>query len=84
MISGIISFIGGSALSVLGLLLALLPTIDVSSLPVAVPDWIVGALGMINYFVPISMMITIITVWAAAVLAINVVMLVTKLLKSVR
>lgn len=84
MISSIMEFVSGGALSLVSLLLSLFPVVDVSSLPIAVPDWISDSLGLINYFVPIGTMITIITVWASAILAVNASRVLTRIIKSVK
>lgn len=72
MLSTILSFIGGGALSLVGLLLGLLPTVNISSLPIAMPTEVTGVLGMLNVFIPFGDLITIITYWATLVLALNV------------
>lgn len=84
MISGIISFLTGGALNLLILLLGLLPTVDVSALPIAVPEPVSAALGALNWFVPIGDLIAILNWWIALIIAANVFLFVKRLLDSVR
>lgn len=83
MLSAILSFIGGGAISLIGLLLALLPTVDVSTLPIAIPEGVSGVLGMANVFIPFADLITIITIWAGLILAVNVFYIVKSIFDSV-
>lgn len=71
-ISAILTFLTGGAASLIGLLLSLLPTIDVQSLPIAMPSEVSGVLGMLNVFIPFADLVTIITWWALIILLFNV------------
>lgn len=71
MISTILSFITGGAASLIGLLLALLPTVDIQSLPIAIPSEVSNLLGMMNVFIPFGDLIAIITWWAVFILIFN-------------
>lgn len=82
MVSGLIDFVLGAGLQLVLLLLGLLPTIDVASLPIQPPDLVSDALGALNMFVPIGDMITILTVWVAAVLVLNAVLAISSLISS--
>lgn len=72
MISAILTFLTGGAASLIGLLLSLLPTIDIQSLPIAMPSEVSGVLGMLNVFIPFGDLVTIITWWALIILLFNV------------
>lgn len=82
MVSGLIDFVLGAGLQLVLLLLGLLPTIDIASLPIQPPNLVSDALGALNMFVPIGDMITILTVWVAAVLVLNVVLAISSLISS--
>lgn len=84
MLSALVGTLLGAAFNLLFLALGLLPTIDVDSLPLAVPAPVADALGALNWFVPIGDLITILTVWIAAVLAVNVAMIVAQALSIAR
>lgn len=72
MISAVVSFIGTGFLSLFGLVLALLPSVSVEDLPVLVPEGVSQALGFLNVFIPFADLVSIVTWWAALVLALNV------------
>lgn len=84
MVTSVISLLTGGVLSIVGLLLALFPTVSLSSLPIGAPQWVTDSLGLINYFISISDLLTIITVWALAVLAVNVAMIVSRMVSSIK
>ena len=84
MITSILEFLTGSGLSLLLLLLGLLPSIDVAALPLAVPDQVAAALGALNWLVPVGDLITILTVWVGAVLALNVALVVIGFVNSIK
>lgn len=83
MVSAILGFITGGAASLIGLLLALLPTVDISSLPIAVPSEVSGVLGMLNVFIPFADLITIITWWAILLLMFNAFLIVRSVVSNV-
>lgn len=80
MIADFLGFITGGALSLVLLLLGLLPTVDVSSLPIALPEPVAQALAALNWFVPIGDMISMLTWWIALLVAVNVFLFVKRLL----
>lgn len=84
MITSILEFLTGSGLQLLLLLLGLLPSIDVAALPLAVPDQVAAALGALNWLVPVGDLITILTVWVGAVLALNVALVVIGFVNSIK
>lgn len=83
MISAILDFITGGAASLLGLLMSLLPSVDVSSLPIAVPSQVSGVLGFLNVFIPVGDLLTILTWWAALVVFFNAFKIVSSVVRSV-
>lgn len=83
MISAIITFLTGGAASIIGLLLSLLPTVDISSLPIAIPTEVSGVLGMVNVFVPFGDLIAIITWWALFILLFNAFIIVRSVIANV-
>lgn len=83
MLSAILGFLGNGAGSLFGLLLALLPSIDVGSLPIALPEPVTAVMGFANVFIPFADLVSIISWWALLVLALNVFMIVSKVFSSV-
>lgn len=81
MISAILGTLLGSAVQLVLLVLGLLPTVDVSSLPVAVPESVRGVLSTLNWFIPFGDLVFILTVWIAAVLAVNVALAVAQVVQ---
>ena len=75
MITGLVDLIMGGGLQLALLLLGLLPSVDVASLPLAV-------LASLNWFVPIGDLLTILSVWIGLVLSVNVAMAVQRLIAS--
>ena len=84
MVTSLIEFLTGSGLSLVLLLLELFPTLDVSSLPLAVPVPVAGALGALNWFIPIGDLVAILTAWAGVMLAVNVALVVIQFVNSVK
>lgn len=84
MITGLIDFIMGGALQFVLLLLGLLPSVDVASLPLSMPEGVSDALSALNWFVPIGDLLTILSVWIGLVLAVNVAMIVQRLISTVK
>ena len=84
MIGTLLDFVTGAGLQLVFLLLGLLPTVDVTALPIAPPPAVVSVLGMLNMFVPIGDLLTILTVWVGLVLAVNVALAIANLVNSFR
>lgn len=84
MITGLVDVIMGGGLQLVLLLLGLLPAVDLASLPLAVPEGVADALGALNWFIPVADLITILTVWVALVLAVNVAMVVQRVIATVK
>lgn len=82
MISAILGFITGGAASLIGLLLALLPTVDIQSLPIAMPSEVSNVLSMMNVFIPFGDLVSIITWWALLILLLNVFMIVRSVVSN--
>ena len=81
MISAILGTLLGSAVQLVLLVLGLLPTIDVSALPVAVPESVRGVLSTLYWFIPFGDLVFIVTVWTAALLAVNVALAVAQVIR---
>ncbi len=84
MVSSLVDLVTGVGLQLALLLLGLLPTIDVASLPIAPPAPVLSVFGMLNLFVPIGDLLTILTVWIGAVLAANVAFAIAGIVNSFR
>lgn len=84
MITGLVDLIMGGGLQLVLLLLGLLPAVDLSSLPLAVPEGVAAALGALNWFIPVADLITILSVWVGLVLAVNVAMVVQRVIATVK
>lgn len=84
MITGAIDLIIGNGIQFFVLLLGLLPTININDLPIQAPEAVQNVLGAVNWFVPIGDLITILTVWIFAVLALNIAIIVIRLFNSVK
>ena len=84
MIAGILDFIFGGALSLVLLLLGLLPTVDLSQLPLEMPKGVQDALGALNWLVPIGDLITILSWWVGLLLAVNVFLVVSHIIGMVK
>ncbi len=84
MLGTLLDFVTGAGLQLALLLLGLLPTVDVTALPIAPPSEVVAVLGMLNMFVPVGDLLAILTVWIGLVLAVNVTLAVANLVNSFR
>lgn len=84
MITEFLDLLLGSGLQLVLLLLGLFPTIDVSSLPLAVPESVANVLSALNWFVPIGDLITILTVWIVAIIAVNVALIVIRFIGMIK
>ena len=84
MLGILLDFVTGAGLQLALLLLGLLPTVDVTALPIAPPSEVVAVLGMLNMFVPVGDLLAILTVWIGLVLAVNVALAVANLVNSFR
>lgn len=84
MLSAVIDTLLGGGLQILLLLLGLFPAVDVASLPLAVPEIVRDVLGNLNWFIPISDLITILTVWIGLLLAVNVAIFVISIVNQVK
>lgn len=84
MLGTLFDFVTGAGLQLALLLLGLLPTVDVTALPIAPPSEVVAVLGMLNMFVPVGDLLAILTVWIGLVLAVNVALAVANLVNSFR
>ena len=84
MISALLDTVLGSALNLLLLVIGLLPAVDVSALPIAVPESVQDVLSALNWFVPIGDLITILTVWIGLLVAVNVAMIVYEAVRTAK
>ena len=84
MISALLDTVLGSAINLLLLVIVLLPAVDASSLPLAVPDSVRGVLSALNWFVPIGDLITILTVWIGLLIAANVAMIIWSAVRAAK
>ncbi len=84
MIASVLDFITGGALRLVLLLVGLLPTVSLDDLPLEMPEAVRDALGALNWFVPLGDMITMLTWWIGLLLAVNAVLLVSRILDIVR
>lgn len=78
MLSGLLDIILGDGLQLVLLLLGLLPTVDVESFGLAVTPEVSNFLGVVNFFIPIGDLISILTVWVGLLLAANVALFVQR------
>ena len=83
-ISALLDTVLGSALNLLLLVIGLLPAVDVSALPIAVPESVRPVLSALNWFVPIGDLITILTVWIGLLVAVNVAMIVYEAVRAAK
>lgn len=83
-ISALLDTVLGSALNLLLLVIGLLPAVDVSSLPIAVPESVRGVLSALNWFVPIGDLIAILTVWIGLLIAANVAMIIWSAVRAAK
>ena len=84
MIVSVLDFITGGALRLVLLLIGLLPTVSLDELPLEMPQAVRDAMGALNWFVPVGDMITMLTWWVGLLLAVNAVLLVSRILDIVR
>ena len=83
MVASALSGLLGGLLSLFGLLLGLLPTIDVSALPVALPEPVSRTLSALNWFVPVDTLLGVMTVWIGLLLFFNAFLMVVHVVQSV-
>lgn len=83
-ISALVDTVLGSALNILLLVIGLLPAVDVSALPIAVPESVQRVLSALNWFVPIGDLITILTVWIGLLIAANVAMIIWSAVRAAK
>lgn len=83
-ISVLLDTVLGSALNLLLLVIGLLPAVDVSALPIAVPESVRGVLSALNWFVPIDDLTTILTVWIGLLIAANVAMIIWSAVRAAK
>ena len=72
MLGNIVSALISGGVSLIAALFSFLPEIDMASLPLVPPKEVSGVLGFFNWFVPVADLLTIFALWVAAVLAINI------------
>lgn len=83
MLSAILGFITSGAGVLIGLLLTLLPTIDLNSLPIMAPPEVTAVLSFVNVFIPTPDLISILTWWAGLILAVNIFFIVKSVFNKV-
>lgn len=84
MLGNIVSMLISGGVSLLAALFDFLPEIDLSSIPIVPPKEVSDVLGFFNWFVPVADLLTIFAVWVAAVLAINILLPLLRLVGSVK
>lgn len=84
MIASVLDFITGGALRLVLLLIGLLPTVSLDDLPLQMPQAVRDAMGALNWFVPVGDMIAMLGWWIGLLLAVNAVLLVSRILDIVR
>ena len=72
MLGNIVSALISGGVSLIAALFSFLPEIDMASLPLVPPKEASDVLGFFNWFVPVADLLTIFALWVAAVLAINI------------
>ena len=72
MLGNIVSALISGGVSLIAALFSFLPEIDMASLPLVPPKEVPDVLGFFNWFVPVADLLTIFALWVAAVLAINI------------
>ena len=72
MLGNIVSALISGGVSLIAALFSFLPEIDMASLPLVPPKEVSDVLGFFNWFVPVVDLLTIFALWVAAVLAINI------------
>lgn len=84
MLGNIVSALISGGVSLIAALFSFLPEIDMASLPLVPPKEVSDALGFFNWFVPVADLLTIFALWVAAVLAINILLPLLRLVGSVK
>ena len=72
MLGNIVSALISGGVSLIAALFSFLPEIDMAALPLVPPQEVSDVLGFFNWFVPVADLLTIFALWVAAVLAINI------------
>ena len=83
MVSSVLGTLIGGILALFMLVLGLLPTIDVSTLPIALPEPVSRSLSAINWFIPVDTLLTVLTVWIGLLIVLNAVLLIMHVVQSV-
>lgn len=84
MLGNIVSALISGGVSLIAALFSFLPEIDISAIPLVPPKEVSEVLGFFNWFVPVSDLLTIFALWVAAVLAINILLPLLRLVGSVK
>ena len=84
MLGNIVSALISGGVSLIAALVSFLPEIDMASLPLVPPKEVSDVLGFFNWFVPVADLLTIFALWVAAVLAINILLPLLRLVGSVK
>ena len=84
MLGNIVSALISGGVSLIAALFSSLPEIDMASLPLVPPKEVSDVLGFFNWFVPVADLLTIFALWVAAVLAINILLPLLRLVGSVK
>lgn len=82
MVASALSTLVGSIASLFLLALGLLPTIDVSALPIALPAPVSQALAALNWFVPVGTLVSIMMLWIGLLIAYNAFLMVSHIVQS--
>lgn len=82
MLASVLSTLVGSIASLFLLALGLLPTIDVSSLPILLPAPVTQALSALNWFIPFGTLVSVMTLWIGLLLAYNTFLMVFHIVQS--
>ena len=72
MLGNIVSALISGGVSLIAALFSFLPESDMAALPLVPPKEVSDVLGFFNWFVPVADLLTIFALWVAAVLAINI------------
>lgn len=84
MLGNIVSALISGGVSLVAALFSFLPEIDMESLPLVPPKEVSDVLVFFNWFVPVADLLTIFALWVAAVLAINVLLPLLRLVDSAK
>lgn len=72
MLANALQFIGDGFFSIIGILLSLLPTLNIASYASAFEGSIFSTvIGWVNWFIPVGEMLAVLTAWSVAILAYN-------------